>query len=60
MAQDLFNWVLSIPQTIAGFTDWLVTPIGHGIDLSPLMLLSLGGVGIVIFIIGLHVVRLFV
>ena len=60
MEETLFNWIMSIPQTIAKFGDWLVKPIMEPyIKLSPLGLLGIGGVSTLIFIIGWHVFKLF-
>lgn len=60
MENTLYNWLLNIPQTIAGFGNWLVKPIGNGIDISPLGLLGVGGISVLIVIIGVHVVKLFI
>lgn len=61
MYQELYNWVLEIPQTLAQFGTWLTEPIKPGlIDLSPLALLGIGGVSVLIGLIVVHVVKLFV
>lgn len=60
MVNEIVNFLLGIPQTIATFGSWLVTPLGNGITLSPLALLGVGGVSVIIGLIGLHIVRLFV
>lgn len=61
MVNELFNWILQIPQTIASFGSWLMSPIYDPyIKLSPLALLGIGGVSTIIIIIGVHVVKLFI
>ena len=61
MDSSLFEWVLNIPSVVAGFGSWLTNPIYPPyIDISPLGLFGLGGVGVIIAIIGVHVVRLFI
>lgn len=61
MVNELFNWLLEIPQVIAGFGSWLMSPLYEPyIKLSPLALLGVGGISTIIIIIGVHVVRLFV
>lgn len=61
MENTLFKWLLDIPQTIASFGNWLVSPLAKGyIDISPLALLSVAGVSIIVVIIGVHIVRLFI
>lgn len=60
MENDLFNWVLEIPLTIAKFGNWLIQPINEQyLNISPLALLGVGGVATIIVIIGIHIVRLF-
>lgn len=61
MINTLFDFLLDIPQTIANFSNWLITPINSTyLDISPLGLLGIGGAGIIITIISIHVVRLFI
>lgn len=60
MEQTLFDFALQIPQTLASFGNWLITPISpQFLNISPLGLLGVGGVGFIISIIAIHVVRLF-
>lgn len=61
MENTLFEWLLGIPQTIASFGNWLVSPLASGyIDISPLALLSVAGVSVLIALIVVHIVRLFI
>lgn len=61
MSNTIFDWLLQIPQTIAGFGNWLISPISEQyLNISPLGLLGIGGVGVIITLIGVHVVRLFI
>lgn len=60
MENTLWQFLLGIPQYLAQFSDWLLSPIGNGIDVSPLGLFGIGGATVLIFIIGVHVVRMFV
>lgn len=60
MLEQLFDFLLNIPQTIAGFGNWLITPINTTyFNISPLALFGIGGTGFLITIITIHVVRLF-
>lgn len=56
----IVNFLLDIPKTIGMFGNWLITPLGNGIDISPLGLFGCGGVAVIITIIGVHIVRLFI
>lgn len=61
MAQQLFDWLLQIPQTVASFGSWLTTDLQIGQwSISPLGLFGIGGVAVVIGLIGVHIVRLFI
>lgn len=58
--ERFFDWVLSIPQTIASFGTWVVSPINEQfLNISPIELLGVTGTATIITIIVLHVVRLF-
>ena len=59
METELFNWLLDIPTTIAGFGSWLTTPLDV-INISPLGLLGVAGVTTIIIIIAVHIVKLFI
>ena len=59
MEQELFNLLMNVPQTIGAFSNWLMSPIyAPYINVSPITLLSVGGVTAVIWLIAIHVVRL--
>ena len=59
--QELFNWLLEIPQTLAEFGNWLNTPIYDPyINISPLGLLGIGGISFIIALIIIHVIKLFI
>lgn len=58
--ENIIDFLLGIPATIGQFGNWLVTPLGHGLDISPLGLFGVGGVAVIISIIGVHIVRLFI
>lgn len=61
MYQQIFEWILQIPQTIANFSSWLVQDLQIGEwSISPLGLLGIGGSAVLIGIIGVHIVRLFI
>lgn len=61
MYQELVKFLLEIPKTLAEFGNWLVNPLfPPHINVSPLALLGIAGVGVIITIIGVHIVRLFV
>lgn len=61
METKLIDFALNIPQALANFGEWLMTPINaEYIPLSPLELLGISGTAIIITLIGVHVVRLFV
>lgn len=54
--EGIFDFILNILSVFAGFGDWLVTPLDY-INLSPLGLISVGGIT---FLIGIHIVKLFI
>lgn len=61
MYQSIFDFFMGIPETLAGFGNWLVSPIDDTfLVISPLELLGIGGIATIIAIIVIHVVRLFV
>ena len=61
MEKQLFDFALEIPQALASFGNWLVTPLDEKLlNISPLGLLGIGGASFVIAIIVVHIVRLFV
>lgn len=61
MEQTIFNWLLEIPQTVANFGNWLVSPIDERLlNISPLGLFGIGGGAVIIALIGIHIVRLFI
>ena len=61
MVNELFSWLLDIPRVIAQFGSWLTSPLYPPyISISPLALFGISGFSVLIFIIGLHVVRLFI
>lgn len=61
MSETIFKWVLEIPQAVANFGGWLVSPINaQYLNISPLALLGIAGTTVIIAIIGVHIVRLFV
>lgn len=61
MTQELMDFMLEIPFTLAKFGNWLVTPLDPTyLNISPLGLLGVTGVGIIIFLIATHVVKLFI
>lgn len=60
MTQELIDFLLEIPFTLSKFGNWLVTPLDSTyLNISPLGLLGVAGVGIVITLIGVHIVKLF-
>lgn len=61
MYNDLFDFLLDVPQALANFGGWLITPINPTyLNISPLGLLGVTGTAIVISIIVVHVVKLFI
>lgn len=59
MEQQLFDFLMNVPQTIGAFSNWLMSPIyAPYINVSPITLFSVGGVSVIIWILGIHVVRL--
>ena len=61
MEEQLFNFLLEIPQTLANLTNWLVSPISEKyLNISPLGLLGIGGTSLIIALILVHVVKLFI
>lgn len=59
MVNELVNFLLGIPQAVASFGSWLTTPLGNGLNISPLALFGVGGVSVITGIIAIHIVRLF-
>lgn len=60
MFEELFNFLLEVPQALANFGTWLITPISEQyLNISPLGLLGVSGTAIVISLILVHVVKLF-
>lgn len=61
MVQQLYDFLLEIPQAVSKFGEWLTQPLYEPyIKLSPIALLGLSGTAVLIGIIAVHVVRLFV
>jgi len=61
MIDQLFNFLLDIPQTLANFGQWLVTPLNERwLNISPLGLLGIGGTTVIISLIVVHIVKLFI
>lgn len=60
MEQEIFKTIINIPQMIAQFASWFVTPLSDKINISPLGLLSIAGASVIIALVGIHIVRLFV
>lgn len=56
MTDRLLNWLLTIPQILAQFTNWIIQPLPV-INLSPLALISVGGIGL---LIAWHLTRLII
>lgn len=61
MPQVFFDLLSGVPQAVANFGDWLITPINEEfLNISPIGLLGIGGTTFIVAIIGIHLVRLFV
>lgn len=61
MLETLFNFLLQIPQAVANFGNWLLSPLNEKyLNISPLAMLGIGGTTIIISIIIVHVVKLFI
>lgn len=61
MFETLWRFVLEIPQAVANFGNFLISPISEKyLNISPLALLGIGGTTILISIIIVHVVKLFI
>lgn len=56
MVDRLFSWLLEIPVILAQFTNWIIQPLPV-INISPLALLSVGGIGL---LIAFHLTRLII
>lgn len=56
MVMRLLEWLLTIPQILAQFTSWIIQPLPV-INLSPLALISVGGIGL---LIAWHLTRLII
>lgn len=55
---NFFQWVFEIPQKVAPFVNWLTTPINTTyLNVTPL---AFFGIGTILLILGVHIVRLFV
>lgn len=56
----IVSFLLEIPQAVGLIAKWLVEPINtQYLNISPLGLFGVAGVGVIITLIGIHVVRLF-
>lgn len=61
MVNELFDFLLAIPQAVAGFGNWLITPLNTTyFNISPLCLLGIGGTAFILTLITIHIVRLFI
>ena len=61
MVNELFDFLIQIPESLSNFGSWLTTPLDPDLfNISPLGLLGVGGLSFVIVLISVHVVRLFV
>lgn len=61
MEKQFFNFLIEIPQTLASFGNWLISPLEPNyLPISPLALLGVAGVGTIITLIVVHIVRLFI
>lgn len=61
MENTLWNFLIEIPQALAKFGSWLVSPINEKwLNISPLGLLGIGGTTFIIALIVIHVVKLFI
>lgn len=61
MFNELFEFLLNIPQTLSQFGSWLITPLNEQwLNISPLGLLGVGGIGFIIVIITTHIIKLFI
>ena len=59
--EAIYKWLLEIPQAVAYFGSWLVSPINEQfLNISPLGLLGIGGGAVIITLIGVHILRLFI
>lgn len=57
---ELFQWLIHIPETLAQFTNWLITPISDVISWTPLAILgssALVGIGLIITFHLVHLVN---
>ena len=61
MIQQLFDFLLQIPQAVANMGFWLISPIHEKyLNISPLGLLGVAGTSVLIALIVVHVVKLFI
>ena len=61
MEEQLFNFLMEIPQAVANMTSWLTSPISEKyLNISPLGLFGVAGTTLIITLIVVHIVRLFV
>lgn len=57
MVQQLINWLLNIPILLAPFFNWLISPIGNGINIPPLALFGIGGFAVIFIMHVIHLVN---
>lgn len=56
MEQNIFDWVLSIPNLLGQFSTWLFTELPY-IHLSPIGMLTIGGLGTILVLHLIHLIN---
>lgn len=58
--ENILQWMLGIPETLAGFANWLTTPISDLLPFSPLQALGTGALAVVAIILVAKIIHLIV